>query len=264
MPHTTTRDSCRIFYEASRLSDDRPTVVLLNGMTQSTAHWNKHVDALEAFGVVTYDARGQGQSDLGDSEITLDRHADDLAMVLDELSVETAHLVGFSHGARVALGFARHHGGRLDRLVLCSATSSPNALARTIVRGWRGVLEHGDLSGLAWASLPMILGNDFLESHENILEGIVRATVQRNSEEGVRALLEAMEHYPTVTELAADVDTPTLVMSATEDPLVTREGARELADLTGGDHVEIDGVGHTVPIEAPEEFRAHVKRFING
>ena len=53
-----------------------------------------------------YDARAQGRSDLGERELSLERHAEDFAALLKHLEVEKVHLVGLSHGAKVALAYA--------------------------------------------------------------------------------------------------------------------------------------------------------------
>lgn len=255
--------SVRLHRDVAGLDVGRPVVVFLNGMTQSTAHWRSHVRAFsETYGVVTYDARGQGQTPPGDEPLTLDLHADDLVGLLDELGVARAHLVGFSHGARVALQFANRHADRLHRLVLVSATATPTALARTIVRSWREVLARGGLEAMAWASLPAILGSAYLAHSERILAGIIKASVERNDPDGVRRLLDAMISYPDLGTLARGVRADTLVISASEDLLVTADGARELAELCGGEHVVVEGCGHTIPIERPDEFRALVQRFL--
>jgi 3-oxoadipate enol-lactonase len=264
MPEFKAEDGCTLHYKTRGFERDGDVVVFLNGMTQSTMHWNSQAKAFaeEGFRVLTYDARGQGDSELGARDLTLELHASDLAGLLGELGVEKAHLVGFSHGSRIALAMANWQPERVEKLVLCSATARPTALARTIVRSWHGVLKSGGLEAMSWSSLPTILGNDFLEANEKILKGIVRAAVQRNSPEGVLALLEAMMDYPDLAELAANVSAPALVVSADQDLLVTRDGARELADLAGGAHREIAGVGHTIPIEAPEAFRETVVWFL--
>jgi 3-oxoadipate enol-lactonase len=260
----TAPDGTTLHYKTYGFEQDGDTVVFLNGMTQSTAHWKSQAKAFadDGFRVLTYDARGQGDSELGDAELTLELHADDLDGLLGALDIERAHLVGFSHGARIALGVANYHPERLAKLVLCSATAQPTTLARTIVRSWHGVLTSGGLQAMSWSAVPTILGNDFLEKNEPILEGIVRAAYKRNSEEGVLALLEAMMDYPDLSELAKNVSADTLVISADEDLLVTYDGAKELADLAGGEHTEVSGVGHTIPIEAPEEFRRLVEQFL--
>lgn len=262
VPHVE-RDAPNLFYETHADSTDAPALALLNGMTQSTQHWSSQVRALrEQFRVITYDARGQGRSEVADSTPTLERHVEDFADVLDAVGVESSHLVGFSHGARVALGVAAERPELVDRLVLCSVTADPDGRARTIVRSWAKTLEHGGLEAMTWAALPTILGPTFLDDHEHMLEGIVRASMRRNTEEGIRILLDALPDYPDLADLAGEVDAPTLVLSATEDPLVGTEGARRLAELAGGDHLEIEDSGHTIPIERPEIFRRRVVDFL--
>lgn len=260
-----TQDDVELYYEFDP-TDAGPPLVFLNGMTQSTAHWKRLAGSMSGeFDVLRYDARGQGDSQVGETDLTLVRHADDLCSVLDHARVARAHLVGFSHGARVALAFAARHPDRVDRLVLCSATAEPTALARTIVRSWKGILDAGGgVEALAWASLPMILGERFLQTNEKILSGIVRATVKRNHIDGVRALIDGLLRYRDLTEFAEQVRAPTLVVSADEDPLVTADGALALARLTGGRWRQVEGVGHTIPIEAPNQFRDILLDFLRG
>ncbi|MBA2664408.1 MAG: alpha/beta fold hydrolase [Bradymonadaceae bacterium] len=263
MPHLTSPDGCKLYYETHGFDHDGEVIVLLNGMTQSTQHWSTHTRALrDQYRVLTYDARGQGQSEIGTSPLGLDQHAADLIALLDHLQVHRAHLVGFSHGARIAMGFANYASHRLLRLVLCSATARPSALARTIVRSWYEVLNRAGLEAMAWSSLPTILGEQYLSQNERLLSSIVKASVARNSREGVTALLEAMMRYPDLESLAQNVRAPTLVISATADPLVEPAGAANLAELCHGDHLLLDHVGHTIPIEAPDAFRDAVIGFI--
>lgn len=264
MPTVTTDDDSELYYEWTDDADG-PAVVFLNGMTQSTQNWSSQVKHFrDDFRVLTYDARCQGRSEVDPSPPTMERHVRDLETLLDAVDVRTIHVVGFSHGARLALGFAARRPNRTRRLVLCSLSSSPTALARTIVRSWRETLAAGGLEAMAWTALPAILGDDFLEQNEHILDGIVRASLRRNTEQGVRTLLEAMEDYPALTDLARDVDARTLVLSAQEDLLVDTDGAEELADLTGGRHSQIDGCGHTIPIERPDAFHSRVSSFLQS
>lgn len=263
MPEFTNSDGLSIFYETHGFDNTGPVVVFLNGMTQTTRNWATHCRELkDDYRIVTYDARGQGQTDDPDEPPTITEHARDLHQLLDELDVDRPHLVGFSHGARVALGFAAHYPDRLGRLVLCSVTAEPTALARTIVRSWREVLDEGGVRALSWAAIPAILGNEFLEDNAFMLDNIIRASTDRNSEEGTRLLLEGLEDYPPLKEPAGDVEAPTLVVSASEDPLVDAEGARELAELCGGDHILVEGCGHTIPIERPDQFRETITDFL--
>ena len=265
MPHHQTADGISLYYETHEegASPGCPWVVFLNGMTQTTMNWKSQARQLEGRArVLMMDSRGQGKSAIGERELTLSLHAADLAGLLSALGVEAAHVVGFSHGARVALALANEHPERLRRLVLCSATAKPTALAQTIVRSWREVLRVGGLEAMSWSSLPTILGDRFLAEHASLLDGIIKASVRRNSPEGVARQLDAMIAYPELSALARGVRAPTLVLSADQDLLVDHEGAALLATLTAGQHVHLQGLGHTIPIEAPERFHEQIARFL--
>ncbi len=258
-----TDDGLSLHFEYHGADQGETPLVFLNGMTQTTRHWRSHVRAIKSERpVLTYDARGQGQSDDPDEIPTLRQHADDLAAILDELDLSRVDLAGFSHGSRVALGLAVHHPQRLRRLVLCSATAEPTALARTIIRSWHALLRDCGMRALSWASLTTILGTDFLDANEALLDNIVQASVDRNSLQGTRLLLEGLVGFPDVSDLAPRVQAPTLVLSADQDPLVEPEGARQLADLCGGHHHLIEDCGHTIPIERPRQFRRHLLDFL--
>jgi pimeloyl-ACP methyl ester carboxylesterase len=127
---------------------------------------------------------------------------------------------------------------------------------------WLKTLKSSGLEAMAWAALPVVLGEDFLTKQEKLLPSIVSAIVTRNKEEGLLSHLEAMHAYPTLAPMARSVSAPCLVISGADDPLVTQEGAKELAALCNARHEHIGGVGHSVPTEAPELFRKTVMEFL--
>lgn len=263
MAYFTTQDGCRIYYETQGLDSEKLVVVFLSGTMQSTVYWKPHATALkDQFRVLTYDARGQGQSDLGKERLSLNRHAADLGALLDHLEIEKAHLVGLSHGAKVALSYAAHAPERVDSLVLCSVTATLTHRARLLLRSWLTILKEAGLEAMVRASLPVVFGEDFLKDKERILDGLVEATIRRNSKEGLVALLEGMLSYPPLSQIVGSLSVPSLVISASEDPLVTEEGTKDLAALCGGRHLHVKGIGHSVPSEAPELFSEMVLEFL--
>lgn len=262
MGTVTTADGRSLYYETR--GDAGLVLLLLNGMSQSTAAWMSQARHLSAhFRVLMYDARGQGRSDLGTGPVDLAGHLDDIDTLLDALSIPSAVLSGFSHGARVALGYAATRPERVDRLVLTSMGDADDALRRTIVRSWIEVLDHGGLEAMAWTTIPAILGRPFLEANEEHLEAMVRATLQRNTTEGLRALLLAMSAFPPPEPEARRVECPTLLVTSPDDQLVSAESARRLAaEIPDCTHVVIDASGHTIPIERPDEWRRVVLGFL--
>jgi 3-oxoadipate enol-lactonase len=264
MPYFATQDGCRLFYETQGFESERPILVFLNGTMQNTLYWRPQCVAFgKQFRILMYDARAQGQSDLGEQELSLEGHAADLEGLLDHLGVQKAHLVGLSHGAKVALAYAAGNPERVDRLVLCSVGEAATCRSKLVVRSWLETLRGPGLEAMVWASLPVVFGEGFLKEKERILPSIVNATVKRNRQEALIAHLEAMGAYSRFSQIAGRVHVPILVISGSEDPLVTEEGAEKLASLCRGRHEHLVGVGHSIPIEAPELFDKIVLQFLD-
>ena len=231
---------------------------------QNTLYWKPQCDAFQdRFTILTYDARAQGQSDRGRQNLSLDGHAADLAALLEHLAIEKAFLAGVSHGAKIALAHGVTRPDQVNGLVLCSVGASPTCRSRLFVRSWLHILDALGMEAMVWAALPVVLGERFLSQKKTIYESMVGAVVQRNTKEALCAHLEAVGSYPPLSQLAAHVRQPTLVISGSEDPLVTKEGAIELAALCHGHHVHFSGVGHSVPGEVPALFNETLLRFVN-
>jgi 3-oxoadipate enol-lactonase len=263
MPYFTTQDGCRLYYETHGAGALKPFVVFLNGTMQNTVNWKPQCDAFhDQFGILTYDARAQGQSDVGRQKLSLHGHATDLAALLDYLGIEQSHLIGMSHGAIVALALETKRPDQVTGLVLCSVEATPTCRGNLFVKSWLDILKKCGLEAMIWTALPVVLGERFLKQKERILHAVVSAMVTRNSKEGLQAHLEAIASYPPASQLATRVRVPTLVVSASEDPIVTIEGAKELAALCHGHHKHFSGIGHSVPVEAPELFNETVLAFL--
>lgn len=263
MQHTIERPGGYAIYAEDH--GEGEALVLLNGLSQSTANWMSHTRALrDRFRVVVYDARGQGRSSLGDGALTLDGHVADLGAILDRLGIASAHICGFSHGARVALAFAAARPAQTRSLTLTSTGADADGRRRAIVESWRQIVRLGGVEALAWASIPTILGSKFLDELDGNLEPLVRATLQRNRSEGLAALLEGMQAYPPADADAARVTAPALLITSLEDPLVSHESAERLARLLRAQHEAWTGAGHTIPIELPERWRSRLLAFLGG
>lgn len=264
MPTVARGPSLDLYYEV-RGDASLPPLVLLNGMSQSTANWmtqSRHLS--EHYRVINFDARGQGRTPAGDQPLRLDVHVQDVVALLRHLSLERAHLCGFSFGARIALAVAARHPERVDKLVLTSAGAGDSALRRLIVRSWYEVLQRGGVEAMSWCALPHILGEGFLQRHEAQIPGMIRASRQRNSKEGLEALLVAYKDFPEPLEDAARVRAPTLLLSADSDPLVSPQATESLRQaLSDAEHTLINGCGHTIPIEEPDRWRTLVHEFLS-
>ena len=264
MPNFTTKDGCNIFYTTYGFETSKPFVIFLNGTTQTTLYWGNHVPSFsKLFRLLFYDARAQGQSDLGDRSLSLEQHVSDLKDLIDHLGIARTHLVGISHGAQVALAFTVTFPAMVDRLVLCSLSSKTTGRSRIIIRSWLEILRLSGVEAMAWAALPVVFGNNFLRHHQKMIDKIVKAVVMRNRKEALVAQLEAILRYPPADSLPENFKQPVLVISGSEDPIIDPAGTRQLASICSAQHEMLSGIGHSIPAESPHLFDKLVIDFLS-
>ncbi len=243
---------------------DKPEIVICNGLSQSTANWRGIARQQNGYRWLLFDARGHGKSLVRKRPYHIDDHVEDLRFVLDHCGAQKPLLMGFSHGARIALRAAAEHPELFSGLVLVSCGSQMHARRRAYLASWEQSLKMGGVRAMAWASLPSIVGRKLLERF-NDLEFMVRGTVARNQEEGLLAVFEGMASYPPAQEDARRIPLPTLVLWGGEDPLVNAEDGRDFESWIADARVHcFEDCGHTLSLEEPERFMTLVSNFYQG
>ncbi len=264
MPYFTTPDNCKLYYTTDNFEADHPVLIFLNGTIQTTIYWEPHAAAFARHcRVLRYDARAQGKSDIGNQPISAEIHINDLKQMLAHLKVGKAHLVGISHGAYVALKLAATAPERVSRLVLCSIGNDSQAYIKQIVHAWLHILQRTDLETMAWAVMPLVFGKRFLNQNREIVDKIIAAIAVRNDKEALMAHFRAMSKYPPPETFANSVQCPTLVISGSDDPIVSRRDAWQLARSCHGRHEIFARTGHSIPAETPALFQQVVLDFLN-
>lgn len=243
-----------------------PTVIFINGLTQTTAHWRTQLRLFSQGGwrAAAYDGRGQGEVP-APAELTREHHARDLCSVQDALGVQRCHVVGFSHGSRVAIAHALRFPERVDRLVLVAPSGGLTPARRLVVEGWRDVAEHLGPEALARQSIPWILSDAYVNAHAAEIPMMVKAAVRRNQKEGTLAMLNGLLRDPGTEDELAGITAPTLVLGGALDRFAGPEHVERLAArIPNGRVALIQNAGHTVSIETPDRFFELVDAFLRG
>ena len=75
------------------------------------------------------------------------------------------------------------------------------------------------------------------------------------SASGTARHMLAVLTQPDRTKRLSDIDVPVTVIHGMNDPLVHRSGGRATARaIRGAEHVEIEGMGHDLPVELYDTF----------
>jgi pimeloyl-ACP methyl ester carboxylesterase len=97
-------------------------LLLHSGLWAEAAMWRPLLPYLPGYQVIAFDPPGVGRSDMPDLPMTMAGLASVGAGVLDELGIESAHVLGTSFGGAVAQQMAFSHPRRVRRLVLVSTS----------------------------------------------------------------------------------------------------------------------------------------------
>lgn len=110
-------------------------LLLLHGFTGSSSDWSPFVHGLAGeYQLVIPDLRGHGRSTNPSMEFTFRQCALDMFTLLDHLGIDRFKAIGLSGGGNTLLHMATQQPGRVEAMVLVSATSYYPEQARTLMR----------------------------------------------------------------------------------------------------------------------------------
>jgi pimeloyl-ACP methyl ester carboxylesterase len=160
------------------LGDRRgPPVVLIHGYTDSARDWFPLIPYLDQGSrLIIVDLRGHGRSSKPECCYSRTDFAYDIKLLLDELKIERADILGHSLGSIVAQSLAEFWPERVRRVVLISSTGAshslcapPPARSKEPVFNWcseianlRDPINPDSPFMIAWYASPPPIDEDFL------------------------------------------------------------------------------------------------------
>ena len=183
---------------------------------------------------------------------------------MDGLEIASAHLLGNSVGANVAVHYALRKPQRVRSLVLVSpgGFTSHNALTRAFCR----------LQGQVW--FKRLLGSGFTRWYLRERNEWTRAMIARaGGEQATPAALAVnaavwrsfLEPRHDLRQAATALRLPTLVVNGRHDPVLPpqTDGRNAVRAIPGARQLVLD-CGHAPFAELPERFLAEAMNFWNG
>ncbi|MEM7178909.1 MAG: alpha/beta fold hydrolase [Pseudomonadota bacterium] len=240
-----------------------PTFVFVNALTGSTDHWEAVIaPALReaGFGTLSYNFRGQAESRFADGvELTDDLIIGDIQTLLAELAPERPILVGLSVGGLYAA-----------RAVLAGAPAAGLVFLNTLREigpriAWVNdalpvITAHGGVGLLMDATLPMLVGPDFLaKMRANCLTGTYEPTDPASGHANLMRNAPATDWAPDWSQLTL----PVLNIQGLKDRVFYDADvvARLLAKIPDKRLEEWEEYGHLLPLEAPDRLAQSLARF---
>ena len=199
------------------------------------------------------------------------RQADAYACLLDTLGIERTAVLTSSAGVTSSVQFALRYPKRVSAMVL----HSPNAPGKEgLTPPPKAVFKLILASDFVWWALNTYFGSR-MQSFVGVPAGFsltpeyqaeVRAALVGTLPISTRAdgmIFDTYVSNPEINKVPlGEVDTPTLVISAVDDPMALHENARTLADqIPNAQLMAVPDGGHLL-LGHTEEVRAEVTRFL--
>lgn len=228
-----------------------PVVVFSNSLGTDLRVWDPLLSLLPAsWRIFRYDTAGHGLSD-DPGPMAIERHAEDLAALLDACGIERAAFVGLSVGGLIGQALVEARPDLVSALVLCS-TAARIGTDKSWNERIAAVREAG-LKAIADSVMQRWFSKAFMTGRPEDL-ALWRAMLVRTSADAYCALCAAIRDAD-LTASAPAIAVPTLCIVGTEDGATPPALVRETAGLIpGARYEEIAGVGHLPCVEAPERL----------
>jgi 3-oxoadipate enol-lactonase len=224
------------FHYALGGADGKPVLALVNMASANLTTWEPVLKGLSRFfRVLRFDIRGTGKSGWGtDEEFNFSQYADDLAGIMDALSISKAFVLGVAYGARTAAQFGLRHEDRLTALGLFDVALTPpveQSGQRELGAKARKLLEEA--------------GEPLVEMQKS----------WRFYEDRGAALKAHAAHIrePDTSEMLGHLETPVLVACGRQD-MNLAEAERIASNIPTAEYEIMEMTGHGSPFYRPGYF----------
>jgi len=273
MPHITTDDGTRLYYEETGSGDP----ILF--MHEFGGHYLSWVPQLHHFSrryrCISYAARGWPPSDIPDAVAAYSqaRAADDAASVLRALGIKKAHLVGLSMGATAAVEFGIRHPLMALSLTVAAAGSGAStdpeqkrkfhddcmafadrleqegiaAMAELYCAGPARV-QYRDKDPLGWQEFKQQFAAGSARGHALTMRGVQASRAP---------LFERKAELNTISA-------PVLVIAGDEDDSTLELAIFLKRNIPRCGLLMLPKTGHTINLEEPAAFNAALENFLHA
>ena len=270
MPHLTTDDNVKLFYEES---GSGVPVVFVHEFAGDYRSWETQMRHFaRSYRCIAYNARGYPPSDVpADGErYSQDRARDDIRAVLDALKIDKAHIVGLSMGGFAALHFGFTYTERARSLVVagCGYGAAPNQRQQFAAEAEAAARKFEE--GMAKAVEAYALGPTRVQFQNKDPRGwqeFAHQLAEHSSEGSARTLRGVQKRRPSLFDLVdrmKAITVPTLVMTGDEDWPCLEPALLMKRTIPTAALVVMPNAGHTINLEEPAAFNQHLADFLRA
>jgi pimeloyl-ACP methyl ester carboxylesterase len=271
MPHLTTDDGTKLFYEETGAGIP---IVFVHEFAGDHRSYEPQVRYFgRRYRCVTYNARGYPPSDVPADGVrySQDRARDDIRSVLDALKIDKAHIVGLSMGGFATLHFGFTYPGRARSLVIAGCGYGAAAGERQkFTEEVENSAKQFETLGMVKASETYAIGPSRVQLQNKDPRGWQEFADQlaEHSAEGAALTMRGVQkRRPSLFDLVDKMRTitaPTLIMTGDEDWSCLEPALLMKRTISTSALVVMPNAGHAINLEEPDAFNRHLTDFFHA
>lgn len=234
-------------------------LLLFHAFPLDASMWDGQVAALkDELPVVAFNLPGFGGAATADPGGWMDTAADQADQQLAAAGIDRVVVCGLSMGGYASLAYVRRHGDKVAGLVLANTRADADDDAAKERR--QGLADRLRSEGNFLADAPPPLLSDSAPAD---VRDRVSAIIREQPAESIAQAALAMGQRADSQGDLAGISVPTLVITSSDDALISPDFSKAMADAIPGARLEtIPGVGHLSNLQAPEAFNQLLSGFV--
>jgi len=246
----------------------KEVIVFSHGLLLNCRMFDSQVAALSArFRCITYDHRGQGQSEITTSGYDMETIYEDAAQLIRALDAVPCHFVGVSMGGFVGIRLAARQPKLLKSLTLIE-TSADREPDQNVPR-YRLMNQFFRWVGPIWIANPtmnILFGQKFMQDPARATQREeLKRQISSLNRIGIPRAVSGVINRSGVYEELSNIHLPTMIMVGDEDIATMPEKSKRIASqIPHSQLAVIPGAGHSSTIEEPQMVNKMLELFLNN
>ncbi|OZG71735.1 alpha/beta hydrolase [Hahella sp. CCB-MM4] len=244
------------------------TIVFAHGLLWSGRMYDDQVEALkDRYRCITFDFRGQGQSEVTASGYDMDTLANDTAEMIKTLNCAPCHFVGLSMGGFIGQRLAINYPTLIKSLVLLETSADPEPEENipryrklNFIARWFG------FGIVAERVMPIMFGQKFLTDPTRTQQrALWKQRMIANRRLGTTRAVKGVIDRKGMYDQLDSINVPTLIIVGDQDVATIPAKSERMRDrINGSRMVVIPGAGHTSTVEEPVAVNKTLEEFLRS
>jgi pimeloyl-ACP methyl ester carboxylesterase len=255
-----TLDTFETYYKFNKHNDTDP-LIFIHGIGLNHEIWDQQISYFKDYNTIVYDLVGHGKTPLNQKLIDMKDFTKQLLKLIDGLSINKFHLIGFSLGSLIARDFASLYSNRLSSLTLFGTVYKRSEdEKRQIINRYETMKLKKDISKVR--AVQRWFSEKFLKENPTIYKKIYSMLENTNQETWLKIYKLFVQHEDDDMKIK-QITAKTLIITGQEDIGSKPRMSEEISKLINGSVCKIIKKGkHLCNIECAENFNITIEEFI--